>query len=578
MARPTDISTNKAFAVGGRDPTREELALREIGVTRVSRRVAAALVAAFLASIVFVPSLQLWRDLATPAGTGRAGRAPQMLEVFGIASRGVEAGVRSGGSPWKRLMAANGAALAAIVDFEDALEDESVFANAMLPPTQEMLLRLGAGNEKVYLGEDGWLFYRPDVDYVTGPGFLEPSRIAERMTESPRGDAVRADPIPAIVDFQRQLAARGIELIVAPAPSKASILPARFSSSAAGVGLPLGNPSFDRFVRELRAAGVSVFDSSPRLLEAGGNAYLRTDTHWTPGAMDRVAADLAAAIERRIQFSTTATPGLQTASLGVAALGDIAAMLRLPDGQRLIEPERVSIDQVHDEQGDFWRPSREAEVLLLGDSFSNIFSLAQMGWGESAGLAERLSFHLQRPLDAIRRNDNGSFATREALARDLGRGIDRLAGKRVVVWEFASRELATGNWKEISLALGEPPPRAFVVPPEGERWMVTGVVEQISEAPRPGSVPYKDHIIALHLGDLERLDGDSPGRDAVVYLTSMMDNVWTAAARLREGAAIRLELRPWSEVAPDLERINRSELADVELQFEEPCWGELINE
>ena len=34
---------------------------------------------------------------------------------------------------------------------------------------------LGAGNERVYPGRDGWLFYRPDVEYLTGPGFLDPA-------------------------------------------------------------------------------------------------------------------------------------------------------------------------------------------------------------------------------------------------------------------------------------------------------------------------------------------------------------------------------------------------------------------
>jgi len=90
-------------------------------------------------------------------------------------------------------------------------------------------------------------------------------------------------------------------------------------------------------------------------------------------------------------------------------------------------------------------------------------------------------------------------------------------------------------------------------------------------------VPYKDHIVSVHLVSLQRADGVESGSDAVVYLTSMKDNVWTSAARLREGSTIRLKLRPWSEAAPDLERINRSELADVQLQFEEPCWGELID-
>jgi alginate O-acetyltransferase complex protein AlgJ len=56
----------------------------------------------------------------------------------------------------------------------------------------------------------------------------------------------------------------------------------------------------------------------------------------------------------------------------------------------------------------------------------------------------------------------------------------------------------------------------------------------------------------------------------------MRDNVWTAAARLRPGDSVRMRLRSWSDVAPQLEQINRSELDDAELQLEEPAWGELM--
>jgi hypothetical protein len=88
-------------------------------------------------------------------------------------------------------------------------------------------------------------------------------------------------------------------------------------------------------------------------------------------------------------------------------------------------------------------------VLLFGDSFSNIFSLEGMGWGAAAGLGPQLSLALGRPMDVIAQNDSGAFATRQALARELSAGEDRLQGKRVVIWEFASRELSVGDWKPI---------------------------------------------------------------------------------------------------------------------------------
>ena len=83
---------------------------------------------------------------------------------------------------------------------------------------------------------------------------------------------------------------------------------------------------------------------------------------------------------------------------------------------------------------------------MLGDSFANIYSLASMGWGDSAGLVEHLSYALGRPVDRILQNDDGAFATRDILRRD---GPARLAGKRVVIWQFAARELAFGDWRVI---------------------------------------------------------------------------------------------------------------------------------
>jgi alginate O-acetyltransferase complex protein AlgJ len=88
-------------------------------------------------------------------------------------------------------------------------------------------------------------------------------------------------------------------------------------------------------------------------------------------------------------------------------------------------------------------------VLALGDSFCNIFSIPSLGWGMSAGLAEQLSYYLQRPMDRITMNDNGSYATRQELARESAGNPARLAGKKVVIWQFACRELAFGNWKDI---------------------------------------------------------------------------------------------------------------------------------
>jgi len=83
-------------------------------------------------------------------------------------------------------------------DFERSLEDSSLLMETTLPPVQWLLAGWGgAGNEKVYVGRLGWLFYRPGFDYLVGPPFLDPSvlerqrRAGPSWSEPPEGDPRR---------------------------------------------------------------------------------------------------------------------------------------------------------------------------------------------------------------------------------------------------------------------------------------------------------------------------------------------------------------------------------------------------
>jgi alginate O-acetyltransferase complex protein AlgJ len=133
-----------------------------------------------------------------------------------------------------------------------------------------------------------------------------------------------------------------------------------------------------------------------------------------------------------------------------------------------------------------------------------------------------------------------------------------------------------GNWKRINLKLGAPLPLKYLaIPPGGER-IVRGKIEAVAGVPRPGSVAYKDHVMAIHLTDLDADGRPLAETDAMIYMRSMKDNVWTAAARYRPGETVTLSLTAWSDVADRYEGINRSELDDTALQLVEPCWGEAV--
>src|SRR5438270_8519144 len=115
------------------------------------------------------------------------------------------------------------------------------------------------------------------------------------------------------------------------------------------------------------------------------------------------------------------------------------------------------------------------------------------------------------------------------------------------------------------------------VPKTGEAVTAIGTLEAITTVPRPGTVPYKDHILALHVTDLT-IEGrdETAGLEAFVYAESIRDNALTPIARLRPGDRVTLRLRPWSDVSEQYEKINRSEIDDPAVQLEEPCWGDVV--
>ena len=253
-------------------------------------------------------------------------------------------------------------------------------------------------------------------------------------------------------------------------------------------------------------------------------------------------------------------------------------MMQLPKWQDIYPPEAVTVEQVL--QGQIlWRPDPSADVLLLGDSFTNVYDAPEMGWGESAGLAEQLSYQLGRSIDAIRRNDAGAHATREMLSAELARGMDRLAGKKVVVWQFASRELAVGDWRVDStpMQLGERPMTELLAVEAGKPIEVLGRVLSATPAPRPGSVNYTEHVIYLHVGDLQAVDGSElPAGEALVATMSMRQGRWTPAARYRPGQQVHMRVYNLDEYDADysVTGFNSSVPDDPDLMLAQPVWGE----
>lgn len=440
------------------------------------RLVACILVTASLLGLLAVP---LIRQLTV--GHGNLWQTPS-----------IDSSRQSG--PW----AFNRRLQAAIDGFEERLETDSPVQRWTQPWVQYALSRWGGvGNEQTYLGRDGWLIYRPGFDYLIGDGFLDPDVLTSRRRQAPSWQAPpQPNPLPVLIDFHHQLQQRGIQLLLLPVPSKAMLQPEALKPHM--VPSPdLQNPSYDAWVEQLRVSGVEVVDTFAvlRQLRHSQDAFLRTDSHWTPAAVDAVARHLASMVGPRLSSQTGAWHRFQPSeealstgawhrsedkdplpttgawhrsqhvnsplpapwnrrSVSLRGHGDLYRLLGLPEATtwQLLAEEPVDIQTVGDSDDRLWKADRRSPLLLLGDSFTNVYSDPKLGWGSGAGLAEQLSYYLRIGVDRLAIQDGSATEVRRRLADEQIAGRDRLQGKALVIYQFAVRELSVGTWQRVELA------------------------------------------------------------------------------------------------------------------------------
>ncbi|MBM4031064.1 MAG: hypothetical protein FJ291_04680 [Planctomycetes bacterium] len=387
--------------------------------------------------------------------------------------------------------------------FERTLEDKSWFQQAVRPEVQRfLLLALRDAGAKAIIGQGRWfyyprgLFYRPGVRYL-----VESSQ--QRWHRPPAcGDAVAQ----AIIRFRDQLRERGIELLVVPVPEKASVYPDRLTRRMAGRFQDFRSPT-EGLLEDLKRSGVESVDLFRLFREArrrGGDVedlYLTFDTHWTPGSA-RVAAEAVAQRLRALRWAPSgegvfpAGRGYTIRPAKVARRGDIVEMIQAPRISRVFPAEGFECVQVLDKsagllvstvsgrEGTYMNQHLvdtplQASVLLLGDSFSRIYqTLEPQSLGEELGQAGFRAAELGREnVKGTRRLLPGSAGFPSHLALALGAAVDYIISdggaatdvrqalstnaeilerKRVVVWQFAERDIGLGaeGWRDVPL-----PPR-----------------------------------------------------------------------------------------------------------------------
>ena len=101
---------------------------------------------------------------------------------------------------------------------------------------------------------------------------------------------------------------------------------------------------------------------------------------------------------------------------------------------------------VQPDDGAPYRDAPEAEVLILGDSFLRIYEQDEP---RAAGFIAHVARELGRPLTSIVNDGGASTLVRQELARRPA----LLMNKKLVIWEFAERDIRYGTegWQIVPL-------------------------------------------------------------------------------------------------------------------------------
>lgn len=373
------------------------------------------LLAAFLAILCGVPLIQTLKELREEEGV-------RALELFDQAP--TSAGLRS---------------------YERRLEQANWVGQVTRPWVQyAQFAWLGDGGSKVTIGREGWYFYKPGLNYVIdGP---QTPTVGSAASTS-------LDPVAAIVDYRDQLASRGIRLLLLPVPNKESIYPDRVTERA-GSMRQADAPRTREILARLRSANVEVVDlfEEFRSYRSGVSGveqvplYLAQDTHWSPAGVER-AARLVARRLVELGWAQRGRVEYEVRSTAVRRTGDLIRMLQSPAIERAVRAEEVLCQQViRKDTGEVYRDGAEAEVLVLGDSFTRIY---QQDAPMSAGFIAHLARELHQPVISLVNDGGGSTLGRQELRANPA----MLEGRKVVIWEFVERDIGLGlhGWQRVAL-------------------------------------------------------------------------------------------------------------------------------
>jgi hypothetical protein len=424
------------------------------------------------------------------------------------------------------------------------------------------------GNSKTVIGKEGRMYYQAGIDCLVGYGPLKPE--PDSVMKNP-DRAIWTPPIPVITKFAAQLKERGIELMIVPVPVKSMIYPEDIGRG--DWEKPVHHRDQEALYKKLRDAGIELVDLSDLFwtMKKTDEVFLRQDTHWSQLAMQKAAAAVADKIKSKPWFDLEKAD-LQTLQTQAERqhMGDLVEMLNLAEPKDLfqVEAQQLTMIRAADKGGEL-SGSRQSPIVLLGDSFVNIYNDPGIGFGETdgkppsenksespigAGFAQHLALALQTPLDVYTANGGGATQVRKDFADQPD---NEVRAKKIVVWVLASRDLLLSEtpgvragirWGDVEFSkrIAETPTQP--VTSDVTEVVVEAELKERTPLQDPKSTPYKEAIYSAIFTVDEKAANELKieGNEIPAYLWGFRDRKVVASGRLEVGKKYRLTLVPWA--------------------------------
>ena len=303
-------------------------------------------------------------------------------------------------------------------------------------------------------GKEGWLFFGPELRFVSSGPFW--GQAAAKVSKATRPEF--ADPLPAIVDFYRQLKKMGVELLMVPVPPKSVVYPDFLSDQ---LTISRENPPVridtetQAFYQLLRKEGIRVLDLTSFFLanrfHQEGALFCKQDTHWSGNGSVLAARKIYEEIQGRPWLKAIPKSTYQSAWRSLPIAGDLWKAL----GEKGLTQEILSVRQVGTGSAGALKsiaPDQKSPVLLVGDSHNLVFHAGEDMQTRDAGLPDQLALELGFPVDLAAVRGSGATPARVNLLRRAQRDPNYWKKKKLVIWCFASREFTQSDgWKKVPL-------------------------------------------------------------------------------------------------------------------------------